>query len=191
MLGSAAMGSDAQVATGALLHGAYLNGKSLGHRRAARCRHRSLSGIVTDPKGQPIFSVRPRRLLPAERFPISMAGSAAHSPKLLERYAGDRMQPLQPIRRKIGSVISCSVWLITAFSAAVVFSVVSILRINYYTTEDPALGSTCSIARNKSRCKQGIIPATALVIVGGFGRLLFGIDAELIEKKLHIPTVNF
>jgi hypothetical protein len=98
------------------------------------------------------------------------------------------MQPLQPIRAK--SVRSFArVWLITVISAAVVFSFVSILGINYYTTEDPAWIDLLYRQKQVALRRRESSPHR-IIIVGGSGAL-FGIDAELIEKKLHIPTVNF
>jgi hypothetical protein len=98
------------------------------------------------------------------------------------------MEPLQPIRAK--SVRSFGlVWLITVIGAAVVFSIVSVLCINYYTTEDPAWIDLLYRQKHVAMQRRESAPHR-IVIVGGSGAL-FGIDAELIEKKLHIPTVNF
>jgi hypothetical protein len=95
---------------------------------------------------------------------------------------------LQPIQAT--SVPSFAlVWLLTVVGATIVFPVISVLWVNYYKTEDPAwidlLYRQKQVALDRRASN-----AHRLIIIGGSGTL-FGVDAELIERKLHIPTVNF
>jgi len=98
------------------------------------------------------------------------------------------MDPLQPIHAK--SVPSFGrIWLLTVIGATIIFPVISVLFINYYKTEDPAWIDLLYRQKEIALERRSSQPHR-LIIVGGSGAL-FGIDAELIEKKLHIPTVNF
>ncbi|MGD0461495.1 MAG: hypothetical protein ABSB74_03300 [Tepidisphaeraceae bacterium] len=98
------------------------------------------------------------------------------------------MERLQPIQAK--SVPSFGlVWLLTVVGASLMFPVISVLFVNYYKSEDPAWIDLLYRQKHVALQRRASEPRR-LVIVGGSGAL-FGIDAELIEKKLHIPTVNF
>jgi len=98
------------------------------------------------------------------------------------------MEPLKPIQAK--SVLSFGlIWLLTVLSATVTFPVVTVFWTNFYDAQEPDWIGLLY------RQKQVVLDRRAdaprrLIIIGGSGAL-FSLDAELIEKKLDIPTINF
>ncbi|MDB5171251.1 MAG: hypothetical protein JWN51_24 [Phycisphaerales bacterium] len=80
-------------------------------------------------------------------------------------------------------------WIVTLVLCFPVFGVIAAVWVTYYRSTNAAwINFMC---RQKEvmldrRAAQG----HRLIIVGG-SNALFGIDGELIERKLHVPTVNY
>jgi hypothetical protein len=98
------------------------------------------------------------------------------------------MEPLKPIRAK--SITSFGlIWLLTVLVATVTFPIATVLWTNFYDAQEPDWIGLLY------RQKQVVLDRRAdaprrLIIIGGSGAL-FSLDAEVIENKLNIPTINF
>jgi hypothetical protein len=79
-------------------------------------------------------------------------------------------------------------FLLTLIACCLILPIICLAWVNYY--RDPGAG-WCEILYRQKRIiadRRAHIP-TRILIVGG-SSTLFGIDAELIEKKLNVPTIN-
>ncbi|HWE04474.1 MAG TPA: hypothetical protein VG326_18865 [Tepidisphaeraceae bacterium] len=95
---------------------------------------------------------------------------------------------LAPIKTSVVPGFALS-WFSTLIAVGLIFGGLTLRWINYYAKEGPAwinnlLQQKQLIADRKAR------KGPRLIVLGGSG-VLFGCDAELIEKKLNVPTVNF
>jgi hypothetical protein len=80
-------------------------------------------------------------------------------------------------------------WTVTLLVCVPVFAITSVLWVTYNRSADAAWIDFMYRQKDMMldrRAAQG----HRLIIVGG-SNALFGIDGELIERKLHVPTVNF
>jgi hypothetical protein len=116
---------------------------------------------------------------------LGKSGSTAESGVKPE---SSQPHPLAPIRATSVKTFGV-IWIVSLLLCFPVYALICPLWVTHYRSADAAWID--SLYRQKEvlldrRAAQG----GRLIIVGG-SNALFGIDAELIERKLHIPTVNF
>src|SRR5665213_1257330 len=95
---------------------------------------------------------------------------------------------LAPIAATVGRGFA-PCWFATPIVLASIFGGATLRWVNYYAKEGPAWINNL-LQQKQLIAKRKALKGPRLVIIGGSG-VLFGCDAELIEKKLNIPTVNF
>ncbi|MDB5293505.1 MAG: hypothetical protein JWL69_4746 [Phycisphaerales bacterium] len=109
-------------------------------------------------------------------------------PESSEKPAATEPYGLVPIRTTSVKNFALT-WIVTLAACFPVFGLIAAGWVTYYRSPDAAwINFMC---RQKEvmldrRAAQG----HRLIIVGG-SNALFGIDGELIERKLHVPTVNY